>query len=105
MKFPFFNNPKPRRYYHRPIYWDPEKDKISDAIAEAKKKNENEGNYQPSLKRGSFKRARFDNQEVDRSEHVQKERRAANLRFVIIVIALFILAFFLYYSSSDYLNL
>ena len=105
MQFPFFHNQKPRRYYHRPIYWDPEKEEISEAVAEAKKKNENGKNYQPSLKRGSFRRARFDNQDVDRSEHVRKERRASNIRFLLIIIVLFALAFLLYHTSSDYLNL
>lgn len=105
MQFPFFHNQKPRKYYHRPIYWDPKKEEISEAVAEAKRKKEQEGIFQPTLKRGSFRRAKFDNQEVDRSEHVQKQRKAANVRFLIIVIALFALAFFLYYSSSDYLYL
>lgn len=105
MQFPFFHNQKPRKYYHRPIYWDPKKEEISEAVAEAKKKNEKEEKFQPTLKRGSFRRAKFDNQEVDRSEQVQKQRKAANIRFLIIVIALFALAFFLFYSSSDYLYL
>ncbi len=105
MQFSFFHNQKPRRYYHRPIYWDPEKDEVNEAVAKARQEAEANGNYSPTLRRGSFRRARFDNQEVDRSESVQRQRRSANLRFLIIVVALFAIAFFLYFSSGDFLNL
>ncbi len=105
MQFSFFHNQKPRRYYHRPIYWDPEKDEVNEAVAKARQEAEENGKYSPTLRRGSFRRARFDNQEVDLSESVQRQRRSANLRFLIIVIALFAIAFFLYFSSGDFLNL
>lgn len=106
MQFPFFHNQKPRRFYHRPIYWNPEEENSNAAVKEAKQKAEQEGgDYIPALKRGSFRRAKFDNQDVDRSDSVQKERRAANIRWLIIALMLFALAFYLYYSSADYINL
>ena len=108
-KFVFLRTPKPRQFYHKPIYWDPEKEEREEAIAAAKKnagiKDENEP-FKTSIKRGSFRKNRFDQPEnIDHNDEIRKARRLSNIRFAIIAIILFIIAIVFYCNSSDFLNL
>ena len=107
-KFVFLRTPKPRQFYHKPIYWDPEKEEREEAIAAAKKnagiRDENEP-FKTSIKRGTFRKNRFEQpDDIDNKDEIRKIRRASNIRAAIIAIILFIVAIVFYCTSSDFLS-
>lgn len=102
-KFVFLRTPKPRRFNHKPIYWDPEKEEREQEIAEARQRA-GQTPYQPTLKRGSFRRARFEVGDEHLAD-VRQARRQANLRFLIIAAVLLAIGVFFYFSSGEFLNL
>ncbi|MDR3261020.1 MAG: hypothetical protein LBT78_04210 [Tannerella sp.] len=55
--FSFYSVRKPRRFDHKPIYWDPRKEALEARIRRVKREagelSENPEDYQPSIK-GSF---------------------------------------------------
>lgn len=105
-KFTFVKTPKPRQFYHRPIYWNPEKEEHDERVERVRnelgQRDETEP-YKPSIKRGSFRRGRWE-QSFDSSD-VKTERRRSNIRLVIIVVVLLALAVLLYVTSGVYLGL
>lgn len=111
MKITFIRTPKPRRFRHVNIYYNPEEEERKERDIRVNKElgivDENEP-YKSSITRGSFRRIRKisgdDNENVDRV-NLSNERRNANMRFVIIAIALFLIAFVLYFTSGDFLAL
>ena len=56
-KFTFVKTPKPRAFYHRPIYWNPEEEERKERLERVRKdlgeRDENEP-YKASIKRGYF---------------------------------------------------
>lgn len=56
--FSFKNTPKPRRFNHIPIYWDPEKEKREEREASIEKELRGNTNdeYSPKITRGSFRK-------------------------------------------------
>lgn len=88
----FFKLHKPLVYKYKPIYYDPNKEakkarEKSDANAENKTKD---GAYKPTIKRGTFREMAAKNRN---SNHVQ--RKQSNVRLVIILLFLFLIAYFL----------
>lgn len=105
-KFKVFHIPKPRRFYHKPIYWDPAKEEHDERQQrinrELKNKNAN-GEYKVSIKRGSFRQNRWE--EVPETQDMRLQKRKSNTRLLIIIVILLFIAAALYFSSVDYLAL
>lgn len=106
MKFVFVRTPKPRRYVHKNIYYDPEKEAREEREVRVNKELgiETEEGFRTSIKRGSFRRLRAD-VEMAETRDMRAERRRANVRFVVIVALLLALAAVLYFSSGEFLAL
>ena len=105
-KFTFVKTPKPRAFYHRPIYWNPEEEEHKERLERVRKelgeRDENEP-YKASIKRGSFRRGRWE--QPDETPDMHTERRRSNVRLFVIVLVLLALAAVLYLTSSAYLSL
>lgn len=88
----FFKLHKPLVYKYKPIYYDPKKEsqKSREQSAPNSEKTSDDGTYKPSLKRGSFREMADKNRN---SKHVQN--RKSNVRLIIILLFLFLIAYFL----------
>lgn len=105
-KFKVFHTPQPRRFNHKPIYWDPEKEARDERMERVERElGQNNGNkpYKTGIKRGSFRQYRWE--EVPETQDMRTQRHQSNIRLVLIIIALFIIAAILYFSSMDFLTL
>ena len=106
MKIYFFRTPKPRKYVHKNIYYDPEKEAREERQERVRKElgqYEDGESYSPSIKRGSFRRYRYD--EPNQTSEMHRARRASNIRLIIIIVALLAIAVALYLSSGAFLAL
>lgn len=106
MKISFIKAPKPRRFVHKPIYYDPAKEERAEREERVKRELNGtpEGEeFKTTIKRGSFRRYRYDMPEE--TGNMQRERRMANIRLVIIIVTLLIAAIVLYLTSGAYLAL
>lgn len=94
----FRKAPKPRRFNHVPIYWDPAKEKLKEMEEKAmeEKKAEETGEYKISIQRGSFRKY-SERLEVDKRAREQK-KIMYKLIFVLLVLAA--LALFLIFNSG-----
>ena len=105
-KFTFVKTPKPRAFYHRPIYWNPEEEERKERLERVRKdlgeRDENQP-YKASIKRGSFRRGRWE--QPDETPDMHTERRRSNVRLFVIVLVLLALAAVLYLTNSAYLSL
>ena len=105
-KFTFVKTPKPRAFYHRPIYWNPEEEERKERLERVRKdlgeRDENQP-YKASIKRGSFRRGRWE--QPDETPDMHTERRRSNVRLFVIILVLLALAAVLYFTNSAYLSL
>lgn len=105
-KFTFVKTPKPRAFYHRPIYWNPEEEERKERLERVRKelgeRDENQP-YKSSIKRGSFRRGRWE--QPDETPDMHTERRRSNVRLFVIILVLLALAAVLYLTSNAYLSL
>jgi len=105
-KFTFVKTPKPRQFYHRPIYWDPQEEERKERVDRVRKelgeRNDMEP-YKSSIKRGSFRRGRWD--EPSETSDMHSERRRSNIRLLVIIVVLLALAAMLYFTSGVYLSM
>ncbi|MDR2121273.1 MAG: hypothetical protein LBP64_10450 [Tannerella sp.] len=66
--FSFYNVRKPRRFEHKPIYWDPRKEALEERIRKVKREmgvqEETPEDYKPSIK-GTF---------IEGTTHLKKSR-------------------------------
>jgi len=85
-----FNLYKPRKYDYRYIYYDPEKEKKQER-EKRMSGEEKDGEYRPSIRRGTFREMASQNLSKTRSE----QRRNANIRLIFIVLALIACAYFI----------
>lgn len=105
-KFKVFHTPKPRQFYHKPIYWDPAKEEHNERqerIDRELGQNDKEGAYKVGIKRGSFRQYRWE--EVPETQDMRQQRRQSNIRLLLIIIVLLIVAAVLYFSSLEFLAL
>ncbi len=108
MKITIFRTPKPRRFVHKPIYWNPEEDERKER-AERVRKEKGEAlkegeEFSTSIKRGTFRKGGIGEAPM-RDDSYHKEKRRANVRLILIIVALLVLAVMMYVTSSDYLLL
>ena len=104
MQFMFFNNRRPRPYFHRNIYYDPAKEAHDERQVRVNKElglEPEDGKFVSSIKRGSFRRDR-DKLDVAETRDMQSERRKSNIRLAIICAIMLAIAAFLYFTSSDF---
>ena len=107
MRIYFFRTPKPRRFVHKPIYWDPEADERKEREERVRKElglPPEDGKFHTSIKRGTFRTLREGGDVKDPAE-ARRERRNANVRLLIIIGALLVAAYLLYVTSGDFLSL
>ena len=107
MRISFFKTLKPRPYRHKFIYYDPEKEERQEREERVNKelgiKDENKP-FVTSIKRGSFRRMYEDGVEVNNSDF-KRQKRASNIRLLIIILILLVIVAYLYFSSLDYLSM
>jgi len=85
----FFKLYKPRTYNYRPIYYDPKKEAQKER-EEKYAKEENNGEFKTSIKRGSFR------EEMNKRNSAYRDNaRQSNIRLVVIIGVLFLIAYFL----------
>jgi len=93
------HTPKPRRFNHVNIYYDPEKEEREERENRvAKQLNTERGvvsdpaQFKTSIKRGTFRRMRKFDVGGNNDENVQALAKRANRRFMIIAAALLLIA-------------
>lgn len=96
--FFFYNNRKPRQFQHKPILYDPNKDRLNERILKVKKEMGvlQEDEYQPTLK-GEFVRA---SKHVTRKQMREQEsgKSLTSRTFtLILVLALLLVVFFVFF--------
>lgn len=92
----FFNMRGPRKFNHRPIYYDPDKEALEKRIDKVKREMgmADEKDYKPDIK-GSF---------VDQTTHLKrkigkdavKPARSRNIKIAVILVVLLILFYYFY---------
>ncbi|MDO9633458.1 MAG: hypothetical protein Q7J05_00240 [Paludibacter sp.] len=88
----FFKLHKPLVYKYKPIYYDPKKEAKKEreqSMADGDEKAD-DTTFRPSIRRGSFRELADKNKN---STH--KQNRQSNIRLVIIILILFLIAYFL----------
>jgi len=89
----FFKLPKPRRFNYSPLYWDPEKEEREDRIRRIRQEMGIDIPSDPTrttIRRGSFRQA---------SQKTKvKAARSSNIRLLVILAVLFLLAYLLFYA-------
>lgn len=111
MKLVFFRTPKPRRYVHKNIYYDPEKEEHEAREARVNKElgltseGGEDGEYRPSIRRGSFRRGRFGSDDLPAHDELANSRRMKTARSIIIIIASLLFIAYIIATSGDFLAL
>lgn len=83
---------KPKEYKYRYIYYDPQKEALQEREKqrEAAKKRAENGEYEPSIRRGTFREM------AQRNSKTRSDMsRQSNVRLVVILIALLAITYFL----------
>ena len=108
MKIVFFRTPKPRRFVHKNIYSDPEKEEREEREARVNKElgltDENKP-FVTSIRRGSFRRGMFDADDMPARDELANSRKMKTARSIIIIIASLLLAAYIIATSGDFLAL
>lgn len=91
-----FKTPRHRKFEYRPIYYNQQKEELQERIRKIEQemgvhqKAEGNSNYRPSIQRGQM-RGHF--------RDVKRLKRQSNVRLLIILLALFALAYYLVYNN------
>lgn len=88
----FFKLPKPRKFSYSPLYWDPEKEEREDRVRRIKQEmgiGDPSGPARTTIRRGSFRQA-------SKKTRV-KANRSSNIRLLVILAVLFLIAYLLFY--------
>lgn len=102
--FFFYGNRKPRQYEHKPIYWDPNKEKLQERIDRIKRQlDEEDGKiatteeYKPQIK-GAF---------LESSEHIRRQhergrdskyRSSRSMTLLLFLVILLVVLWVLYFK-------
>jgi len=96
------HTPKPRRYRHVNIYYDPEKEEREEREIRVNKQLNTErgivsdpAEFKTSIKRGTFRRLRKFDTSAEGGD-VQAQVKKANRRFIIIAVGLLLIALILW---------
>ncbi len=106
MKLVFFRTPKPRQYVHKNIYYDPLKEERAEREERVNKElgitDESKG-FTTSIRRGSFRRSRFDADDMPARDELANSRKMKTARSIIIIVASLLLAAYIIATSGDFL--
>lgn len=93
MAISFIKLPRYKRFEYTPRYWDPEKEKREERIREIKREMGVEipfdSNRTTTIRRGSFRQ---------RQKQKAKASRASNIRLMVILAALFLIAYLIFFA-------
>lgn len=92
MAISFIKLPKYRQFEYKPRYWDPEKEEREARIREIKRDMGYEMPSDPTrttIRRGSFRQ---------RQKQKVKASRASNIRLLVILAVLFIIAYLIFFA-------
>ncbi|MFW5656217.1 MAG: hypothetical protein ACOCXS_00920 [Bacteroidota bacterium] len=91
-----FKIPRHRQFNYRPIYYNAEKEELQERIKKieqeyGKKQESKVGKeYRPSIRRGIMR---------GNYRQVTKAKRQSNIRLIVILLVLFALAYYIFYSQ------
>ena len=108
MKIVFFRTPKPRRFQHKNIYYDPEKEEREERENRVNKElglNSEDKPFVTSIRRGSFRRGMFDADDMPSRDKLARDRRMKTARSIIIIVASLLFAAYIIATSGDFLAL
>ena len=103
MKIVFFRTPKPRRFHHKNIYYDPEKEEREERENRVNKElglNQEDKPFVTSIRRGMF-----DTEDMPARDELARDRRMKTARSIIIIIASLLFAAYIIATSGDFLAL
>ena len=89
----FIKLPGHKRFEYSPRYWDPEKEEFEERVRQSKLEmgiDVPRGSNRTTIKRGSFRQAR--------QQAKIKASRGSNLRLVVILAVLFIIAYLIFFA-------
>ncbi|MDR2041754.1 MAG: hypothetical protein LBP98_05490 [Tannerella sp.] len=97
--FSFYNVRKPRRFEHKPIYWDPRKEALEERIHKAKREMgilpDGPEDYKPSIKGTFIEGTRHLRKSKSKGEDVQN-RIYRNMRLLLVLAVLAMLFWYLF---------
>jgi hypothetical protein len=108
MKIVFFRTPKPRQFVHKNIYYDPLKEERAEREERVNKElgvTDETKSFTTSIRRGSFRRSRFDADDMPSRDELANSRRMKSVRSIIIIIASLLFAAYIIATSGDFLAL
>ncbi|MBN1598608.1 MAG: hypothetical protein JW894_09965 [Bacteroidales bacterium] len=87
----FFRTYKNKQFNYIPIFYDKQKEELQERIRKIEKdmKVSTDNEYRPAIIKGSFRRER---------QRKVKESRSSIIRFVIILLILFVIVYYLLYK-------
>lgn len=98
--FSFFKTRKPRRYEHKPIYWDPQKEKAEERERRVKREmgiEESLEEYKPAVKGTFIQGTSHLRKSVDRGDDADS-RKYRNVRLAAILIILALIGWFIFWK-------
>lgn len=120
----FYNQRRPRQFDHKPIYWDPEKERLEKRIQKVRKELEAAGEIEAdessadNLSNSSKKKPteystdHIKGSFLDGTSHLRRqkergigryERQKKNIKLIIILIGLAVLAWILFFRENSFL--
>jgi len=89
----FIKLPSHKRFEYTPRYWDPEKEEFEERVRQIQQEMGMDVPRDPNrttIKRGSFRQVR--------QQAKVKASRSSNLRLVVILVALFLIAYLIFFA-------
>lgn len=105
MRMTMFKLPRHRVFHHMPIYYNPEKEKQMEREQRIKQEY---GHIIPDYSAAGIDlriRGRMRHHRKAHTETIRKERIKSNIRLLIIIGLLSLMALYLFFSSSEWLQL
>lgn len=96
---PFFNSRKPRKYEHKPIYWDPQKEKREEREHRIRREmgmEEDPTEYTPTIKGTFLEGTTHLKKSVNRGDSADS-RKYKSARLIVILFVLMLLAWFMFW--------
>lgn len=97
---PFYKMRKPRQFHHQPIYWDPRKEDLDDRERRIRRElgmEKVDEAYKPQIKGKFVEGTKHLRKSVDRGDD-RRSREYKSIRLVIILVALAIIFWILFFK-------
>ena len=95
--FFFYNNRKPKKYEHKPIYWDPQKEALEERIAKIKREmgiEQDEHSYKSTIKGSFINASPHLKRKIEKGEDSEKRKMRNSIIAVVLVILLIVFYYF-----------